>query len=118
MGFEVPFIGLLVSLLFIGLTGPLAALIARLMPVPPEKVTVVAEPKFLDDNFLQTPALAVDRLRLEIDHLGIWVRRAFDDLRPPRAGAPLARTKRPALCADSTSTSRAFGLPSCCAKVN
>jgi phosphate:Na+ symporter len=58
------------TLAFIGFTGPIARLVTWLVPERPPFVPERARPRFLDDVFLETPSLALDRLRLEIGHLG------------------------------------------------
>jgi phosphate:Na+ symporter len=65
------------TLLFLPFTGQLARLVQRLVPDRPV-VEVRAQPKYLDDVYLDTPALALDRLRLEIGHLGQLVGDAVD----------------------------------------
>ena len=55
---------------FIWFAGPLAQLVQRLYPGRPEPVPAVLEPKYLDDALLDTPDLALDRVRMEIGHLG------------------------------------------------
>jgi len=54
--------------LFIWFTGPLAKLVARLVPVPPPPVGI--QPKYLDDLFLEQPAMALDQVRRELVRLG------------------------------------------------
>ncbi|NNE33776.1 MAG: Na/Pi cotransporter family protein, partial [Rhodothermales bacterium] len=63
------------TLIFIWFTTPLAKLVQRL--VPERKVTEgeVVQPKYLDDILLETPALALDRVRMEMRRLG---ERAYD----------------------------------------
>lgn len=57
------------ALIFIWFTGPLAALVTRLVPDRPQKDTGI-KPKFLDPIVLQTPDLALQRVRLELERLG------------------------------------------------
>jgi phosphate:Na+ symporter len=76
----------------IAFTGPIAALIRWILPdlpTPAER----AKPRYLDDGFLGTPALAVDLLRMEIGHLGELVRKLLSDARGLRSADLL----RPAL---------------------
>jgi phosphate:Na+ symporter len=64
------------TLLFIGFVGPLAHLIEWLIPVtkrPMLEGPVVA--RFLDPIYLETPSLALDRVRLELARLGRHVYR-------------------------------------------
>lgn len=56
-------------------TGPLARLVERLHPGRPEPMPTVAQPKYLDDALLDTPDLALDRVRMELGHLGETVLR-------------------------------------------
>lgn len=56
-------------------TGPLARLVQRLHPGRPEPEPTVEQPKFLDDALLDTPDLALDRVRMELGHLGETVLR-------------------------------------------
>ncbi|MDH3675041.1 MAG: Na/Pi cotransporter family protein, partial [Anaerolineae bacterium] len=58
------------TFVFIWFTKPLAKLVRRLIPVRPKAIPEVVQPKYLDDVLLDTPALALDRVRLELDHLG------------------------------------------------
>ena len=51
-------------ILFIGFTGPLARIAQRLVPDRPEVEPERIKPRFLEEYFLQTPALALDQVRL------------------------------------------------------
>lgn len=72
------------TLIFIWFTKFLIRLVQYLIPkrllVEPE----VVQPKYLDDLLLDTPALALDRVRLELGHLGAYV------LRMARRAVPIA----------------------------
>jgi phosphate:Na+ symporter len=54
---------------FIWFAGPLARLVQRIHPGRPEPVSIVEQPKYLDDALLDTPDLALDRVRMETGHL-------------------------------------------------
>jgi phosphate:Na+ symporter len=54
---------------FIWFAAPLARLVQRLHPGRPEPVSMVEQPKYLDDALLDTPDLALDRVRMEMGHL-------------------------------------------------
>lgn len=56
------------TLLFIWFTGPLARLAIRVTPAPRSRER--AEPRYLDDALLETPALAIERVHLEIVRMG------------------------------------------------
>jgi phosphate:Na+ symporter len=58
------------TMLFIWFTVPMARLVERLVPERAKPETKVAQPKYLDPIMLQTPALAMDIVRLELGRLG------------------------------------------------
>jgi phosphate:Na+ symporter len=63
---------------FIGLTGPIAWLVTRIVPDRPREGDGVVAPRYLDEALLHTPGLALDRIRMEIRRLG---ERAHDMVR-------------------------------------
>lgn len=70
------------TLLFIWFTGPLATLVTKLLPRKPEVIPEAARPKFLQEIYLQTPALALASIRRETIRLGEHVIRHAEDARP------------------------------------
>jgi phosphate:Na+ symporter len=58
------------TLVFIWFTVPFAKVVERLVPDRPEPETIIVRPKFLDRELLEAPALALERARFEIGHLG------------------------------------------------
>lgn len=59
------------TLLFIGLTGPMARVVTRLFPdVAPERERAIVRPAYLDDELIETPSLGLNMAKLEIGHLG------------------------------------------------
>jgi phosphate:Na+ symporter len=58
------------TLLFLPFAGLLARLVTRLVPVRPEDEAAVVQPRYLDEILLSTPALALDRVRMELRRLG------------------------------------------------
>jgi phosphate:Na+ symporter len=59
------------TLIFIWFTGQIARLVERLVPDRPlEEEGLIVRTKYLDEELLSTPALALDRVRLEILHMG------------------------------------------------
>ncbi len=59
------------TLLFIWFTGPLASLVQRLVADQPlAEQGLIVRPKYLEEVLLSTPSLALDRVRLEILHMG------------------------------------------------
>ena len=62
------------TLIFIGFTSLLARLVEWLVPDRPLDEEAAVQPRFLDEDLLKTPALALEQVRLEIDHMGERVR--------------------------------------------
>jgi len=58
------------TFLFIWFTGPLARLMRRFIPERPPTGPGVVQPKYLDDILLETPVLALDRVRMELRRIG------------------------------------------------
>ena len=61
------------TLLFIGFTGPLARLVQWMVPERPPDAEGAARPRYLDELILQTPDMALDRVRLELERMGEMV---------------------------------------------
>ncbi len=59
-------------LLFIGFTGPLSRLVTRIVPERPKPIGI--QPLYLDDIYLEQPAMALDQVRRELVRLGGLVR--------------------------------------------
>jgi len=57
------------TLVFIWFVGVFAWLVERLVPARPAAESTVIQPKYLDRLLLETPSLALDRVRLEIGRL-------------------------------------------------
>ncbi len=70
------------TLLFIGFAGQLARLVERFVPDRPADEEREFAARYLDPGLLGTPSLALDRVRLEILHLGDLVRRMFRAILP------------------------------------
>lgn len=56
--------------LFLGFTNTLAKMVLRLVPSLPEVEALEVTPKYLDRYYLDQPAVALDRVQLEIGRLG------------------------------------------------
>ncbi len=63
------------TFIFLWFITPLVWLLNRIIPERPEVGVVSVEPKYLDDMLLETPPLALDRVRLELGRLGEYVLR-------------------------------------------
>jgi len=70
------------TIIFIGIIGPFARFIQWLVPDRPEKLPEYAQPVYLDDSLLQTPSLAIERIRLEAVRLGGYVDQLMEMARP------------------------------------
>ncbi len=72
------------TLLFIGLTGYFARLVEWLVPDKPlsEEELHQVRPRYLDEELISTPSLALDRARLEVLHMGETVDRMLDQMIP------------------------------------
>jgi len=58
------------TLIFIGFTTQFARLVNWMVPDAPVEEKKITQPKFLDEELLETPSLALDRVRLEIANMG------------------------------------------------
>jgi phosphate:Na+ symporter len=58
------------TLLFIGFTSVFARLVEKLIPEKPLDTKVIVTPKFLDDELIEVPPMALERVRLEIGRMG------------------------------------------------
>ncbi|MBT8383664.1 MAG: Na/Pi cotransporter family protein [Ignavibacteriaceae bacterium] len=54
------------SIIFLPFTGILGKLISWILPVKPELVPEIVEPKYVNKIYLKTPNIALDRVRMEI----------------------------------------------------
>ncbi|WP_298038617.1 Na/Pi cotransporter family protein [uncultured Desulfuromonas sp.] len=59
------------TLLFIGFAVPMTRLVTWIFPArEPDAARVIISPRFLDDELIDTPAMALNVARLEVGHLG------------------------------------------------
>ena len=71
------------TLLFIGFTTQIARLVEWLIPDKPlEEEELMISAKYLDEELLSTPSLALDRVRLEVLHMGEVVQEMLDNIMP------------------------------------
>lgn len=64
---------IITTLVFIGFTERIAQIATWLLPDKICAVRPVAEPRYLHDELVKTPSLALDRVRMELDRLGGFV---------------------------------------------
>ncbi|MDH3691604.1 MAG: Na/Pi cotransporter family protein [Gammaproteobacteria bacterium] len=71
------------TLIFIWFTAQMGRLVEWMVPDRPlEKEGVIIRPKYLDAELLATPSLALDRVRLEVLHIGEYVQRMLSEVMP------------------------------------
>ncbi len=71
------------TIIFIGFSGLLARLVMWLIPERPEEPGAeVIRPKYLDEELLSTPSLALDRARMEVLHTGEQVEYMMREILP------------------------------------
>ncbi|MDH3934746.1 MAG: Na/Pi cotransporter family protein, partial [Gammaproteobacteria bacterium] len=79
------------TLIFIGFTSQFARLVEWLVPDKPIEEEIISQPKYLDEELLDTPSLALDRVRLEIGHMGKSVNEMVEQILPAVvSGKPLS----------------------------
>ena len=70
------------TLIFIGFTTQFARLVEWLIPDRPIEESLFTAPKFLNEEFISTPSLALDRTRLEIGQMGEQVKEMLAQIMP------------------------------------
>ena len=68
------------TLLFLPFTGLFAKAVTRLLPDRPVDEKVIIEPKYLDTALLATPSMALDRVRMEVGHMGEIIESMWNQL--------------------------------------
>jgi phosphate:Na+ symporter len=69
------------TLLFLGFTTYFARLVERLIPERPEEERLIVRPRYLDEDLVTVPAMALEQVRLEIGHMGEIITGMFSALR-------------------------------------
>jgi phosphate:Na+ symporter len=70
------------TFIFIGFTSQFARMVEWLVPDKPVEELIIAQPKYLDEELLETPSLALDRVRLEIGHMGERINKMVELILP------------------------------------
>lgn len=70
------------TVLFIGFTGVFARLVEWLVPDKPIDLGAVIQPKYLEESIVDTPVLALDRVRLECLRVGSIINGMLTDIGP------------------------------------
>jgi phosphate:Na+ symporter len=79
-----------IAVLFLPLAGLFARFCEWLVPDRPLERDAIIEPKYLDEELLNTPSLALDRVRLEVLHMGEHVDAMLTGVMPAIAARDLA----------------------------
>lgn len=82
------------TLIFIGLTTQFARLVEWLVPDKPLEEEQVVKPRYLDEELLETPSLALERVRLEIGGIGQRVMEMMQQVMPALLGNDQSRLRR------------------------
>jgi phosphate:Na+ symporter len=88
------------TLIFIGFTSQFARLVENLVPDRPMEEILITQPKYLDEELLETPSLALDRTRLEIGHMGDRVKEMLQGIIPAVVNADRGMLKKIAMIDD------------------
>ena len=70
------------TFIFIGFAGQFARFVEWLVPDKPIQEVILAQAKYLDEELLETPTLALDRVRLEFGHMGGYVKDMLEGIMP------------------------------------
>ncbi len=89
------------TVIFIWFTGPMARLVERLVPDKPLDEKVIVKAKYLAEELLETPSLALERARLEIGHMGEVVMRMVGEMMPAVTAGDRASLKEVAKIDDA-----------------
>ena len=69
------------TLLFIGFTPFFARLVEKLVPARPVEEKIIIEPRYLEEDVVGIPAMALEQVRLELGHMGEIINEMFSTLR-------------------------------------
>ncbi len=70
------------TLVFLGFTGWFASVATKLAPARPEKKGVIIEAKYLIEDAIKAPALALEQVRMELGRMGGIINTMLQDVRP------------------------------------
>ena len=69
------------TLLLIGFTPFFARMVKRLVPDRPIEEKIIIEPRYLDDDVVDVPAMALEQVRFELGHVGKIINEMYSILR-------------------------------------
>ena len=70
------------TFIFIWFSGQFVRLVEWLVPDKPLEELLIARPKYLDEELIDTPSLALERVRMEIGHMGDRVSEMLERIMP------------------------------------
>ncbi|MCU7837485.1 MAG: Na/Pi cotransporter family protein [gamma proteobacterium symbiont of Taylorina sp.] len=70
------------TVIFISFTGWFAKAAIRIAPTPAKKKGVIIEPKFIIEDAIDTPSIAIEQVRMELGHMGGLVNTMFHSIQP------------------------------------
>jgi phosphate:Na+ symporter len=76
------FFNIINAIIFVGFTTQIARLVEWMIPNRPFKPQKAMLPKYLDDDLVSTPSIALETVRMELRRLGKRVRRMVRDIMP------------------------------------
>jgi phosphate:Na+ symporter len=82
------------ALIFVGFTAQIARLVEWMIPDRPITPQKAMLPKYLDDDLLTTPSIALETVRLELRRLGKRVRKMVKDIMPAAISGTRADLER------------------------
>ena len=82
------------ALIFVGFTAQIARLVEWMIPDRPIKPQRAMLPKYLDDDLLSTPSIALETVRLELRRMGKRVRKMVKDIMPVAISGTRTELKR------------------------
>jgi len=69
------------TLLFISFTTFFARLAEKLVPKRPVEEKIIIEPRYLEEDVVRVPAMALEQVRFELGHMGEIINRMFSNVR-------------------------------------
>lgn len=69
-------------LIFLPFVAWFARFVEKVIPDRPEPETYIVRPKYLDDELLAVPSLALERVHLELGHMADWTKKMLQECRP------------------------------------
>ncbi len=68
--------------LFLPFAGWFGRLVQWIVPDRPEPETLIVRPRYLDDELIDVPSLALERVKMELGHMAEWVNGMLVELKP------------------------------------